>query len=199
MTLTLNNLLSLAVQTIKAPQEGASTVLSFGLGRDVLLQLLALVVVLSVIVGQLGVFALGGGFEDGAMTGPFLMSPLMATFIQFALLIVLIVSIHVIGRALGGTGSFEESLALVTWLQFILLCLQVIQFVFLLLFPVLGGLIGLASIAIFMWLLVNFVAVIHGFASLGLVFAGVLISAFGILFAMSLVLAMLGLSIPGNL
>lgn len=199
MTLTLNNLLSLVIQTIKAPQEGASTILSMGLPRDVLLQLLTLVVVLSVIAGQLGVFALGGGFEDGAMTGPFILSPLMAAFIQLALLIVLVSAVHGIGRALGGTGSFEESLALVTWLQFILLCLQVLQFVALILVPVLGGLIGLASIALFMWLLVNFVAVIHGFTSLGLVFAGVLISAFGILFAMSLVLAMLGLSIPGSL
>jgi hypothetical protein len=199
MTLTLNNLLSLVLQTIKAPQEGASTVLALGLPRDILVQLLSLVVVLSVIAGQLGVFALGGGFEDGAMTGPFIMSPLVATFIQFALLIVLVTCVHVIGRALGGTGSFEEALALVTWLQFILLCLQVIQFVALILFPMLGALIGLASIGLFLWLLVNFVAVIHGFASLGLVFAGVLISAFGVLFAMSLLLAMLGLSIPGSL
>lgn len=199
MTFSINTLLSLVVQTVKAPQEGASTILSFGLPRQILMQLLSLVVVLSVLMGQLGVFAMGGGLQDGAMTGPFLLSPVMAAFIQFALLIVLIGAVHVVGRALGGKGSFEESLALVTWLQFILLTLQVVQLVALVLFPLIGGLIGLASIGLFLWLLVNFVAVIHGFTSLGLVFAGVLISAFGILFAMSLLLAMLGLSFPGSL
>lgn len=199
MTFTPNTVLNLVVQTIKAPQEGASTILSMGLTRDVLAQLLCFVVVVSVLTGQLGVFAMGGGLQDGAMTGPFLMSPLVATFVQFALLIVLITSVHVIGRALGGRGSFEESLALVTWLQFILLSLQVVQIVALLLFPLLGGLIGLLSILLFLWLLVNFIAVIHGFSSLGLVLVGVIISAFGILFAMSLILAMLGLSFPGSL
>lgn len=199
MTFTPNAVLSLVVQTVKAPQEGASTILSLGLTRDILSQLLALVVVLSVLVGQLGVILMGGGMEDGAMTGPFVMSPLMATAVQMMILFILIVSVHVIGRALGGTGSFEESLALVTWLQFILLCLQVLQIVAIVVFPTLGALIGIASIVLFLWLLINFVAVIHGFTSLGLVFAGVLISAFGILFGMSLVLAMLGLSIPGSL
>jgi hypothetical protein len=199
MTFSINTLLSLVVQTVKSPQEGASTILSFGLPREVLVQLLTLVVVLSVLMGQLGVVAMGGGMQDGAMTGPFVMSPVMATFIQFALLVVLVGAVHVIGRALGGRGSFEEALALVTWLQFILLSLQVVQIVALVVFPMLGAVIGLASVALFLWLLVNFVAVIHGFSSLGLVFAGVLISAFGILFAMSLLLAMLGLSIPGNL
>ncbi|WP_424967712.1 MULTISPECIES: Yip1 family protein [unclassified Dinoroseobacter] len=199
MTFTPNTVLNLVVQTIKSPQEGASTILSMGLARNVLMQLLGLVVVASVITGQLGVFAMGGGLQDGAMTGPFLMSPMIATFVQFALLIVLITSVHVIGRALGGRGSFEETLSLVIWLQFILLCLQVVQILALILFPVLGALIGLVSIVLFFWLLVNFIAVIHGFTSLGLVLVGVIISAFGILFAMSLILAMLGLSFPGSL
>jgi hypothetical protein len=199
MTFSLSNLLSLAIETIRNPREGAATILSFAPPRDVLLQLLGLVVVLSVLFGQLGVLLLGGGLSDGALTGPIALSPLTAAIVQFGLLVMLVIAVYSIGRACGGTGSFEETLLLVTWLQFILLCLQLVQLVALLVVPPLGGLIGLASIGIFLWLLVNFVAVLHNFRSLGLVFAGVLISAFAIVFAMSLVLSMLGLAVPGSL
>lgn len=199
MTFSLGTLLNLVLESIRNPREGAATVLNFAPSRDVLLQLLALVVVLSVLFGQAGVVILGGGLSDGALTGPIALSPLTAAFVQFGLLVMLVISIHSIGRAFGGTGSFEETLLLVTWLQFVLLCLQLVQLLALILMPPLGGLIGLISIGIFLWLLVNFVAVIHNFRSLGLVFAGVLISAFAIVFALSLILSMLGLAVPGSL
>ncbi|MDJ0859858.1 MAG: Yip1 family protein [Dinoroseobacter sp.] len=198
MTFSLNTLLSLVLESIRNPREAAATILNFAPSRDVLLQLLALVVVLSVLFGQVGVVLLGGGLSDGALTGPIVLSPLTAAFVQFGLLVMLVISIHSIGRAFGGTGSFEETLLLVTWLQFILLCLQIIQLAALVLVPPLGGLIGLLSVGLFLWLLVNFVAVIHNFRSLGLVFAGVLISAFAIIFALSLILSMLGLAVPGS-
>ncbi len=199
MTFSLGNILSLVLESIRNPREGAATILNFAPSRDVLLQLLALVVVLSVLFGQAGVLVLGGGLSDGALTGPIVLSPLTASIVQFGLLVMLVISIHSIGRAFGGSGSFEETLLLVTWLQFILLCLQVVQLAALVLVPPIGGLVGLLSIGIFLWLLVNFVAVIHNFRSLGLVFAGVLISAFAIIFALSLVLSMLGLAVPGSL
>lgn len=198
MTFSLSTLFTLALESIRNPREGAAAILNFAPSRDVLLQLLALVVVISVLFGQLSVFVLGGGLSDGALTGPITLSPLTAAIVQFGLLVLLVISIHSIGRAFGGTGSFEETLLLVTWLQFILLCLQLVQLLALVLIPPIGALIGLISIGIFLWLLVNFVAVIHNFRSLGLVFAGVLISAFAIIFALSLILSMLGLAVPGS-
>lgn len=200
MTLTLNNLLSLVFLTIKAPQEGASTILSLGLSRQILVHSLALLVVLSVLLGQVTVFALGVSSADGEVPGQFVLSPIMSVMFYGMLAIILVMAIHVIGRGLGGTGSFEEGLALVTWLHFILLCLQVVQTLAFLTFPVsVGLLIWIASALLSFWLIINFIAVIHGFKSLGLVCVGVIISAIGIAFAMTLFLAMLGLSIPRSL
>lgn len=198
MTFSLNTLLNLVLESIRNPREGAATILNFAPSRDVLLQLLALVVVISVLFGQAGVFLLGGGLSDGALTGPIALSPLTAAVVQFGLLVMLVIAIHSIGRAFGGTGSFEETLLLVVWLQFVLLCLQLVQLLALVLIPPMGAIIGLISVVIFLWLLVNFVAVIHNFRSLGLVFAGVVISAFAIIFALSLILSMLGLAVPGS-
>ncbi|NCM97616.1 MAG: YIP1 family protein, partial [Rhodobacterales bacterium] len=71
-------------------------------------------------------------------------------------------------------GRFDEALILVVWLQFVLLGLQAVQLVAYAVAPLLADLIGLATVALFFWLLTNFVAELHGFKSLGLVFVGVL-------------------------
>jgi len=199
MTFSASTLLSLVIETIRNPREGAARILNFAPPRDVLLQMLALVVIISVLLGQLGVIALGGSLSDGALAGPFSLNPMTATIVQFGLLMLLVVSIHSIGRAMGGTGSMEETLLLVVWLQVILLCLQAAQLLALLIVPPLAAVIGLATLGIFLWLLVNFVAVVHNFRSLGLVFAGVLMSALAILFSVSLVLTVLGFSTPGGM
>jgi cysteine desulfurase/selenocysteine lyase len=102
--------------------------------------------------------------------------------------------VHRIGVFFGGTGSFEESALLVIWLQFILICVQVIQIATLFVLPPLAGLITIIAIALYLWLLVNFIAVLHGFTSLGMVFVTTLLSAFALLFVFSLILAVLGLA-----
>jgi hypothetical protein len=47
--------------------------------------------------------------------------------------------------------------------------------------PPLAGLITIIAIALYIWLLVNFIAVLHGFTSLGMVFVATLMSAFALL------------------
>ncbi len=100
------------------------------------------------------------------------------------------------GKGFGGTGSFEETMLLITWLQFILVCLQVAQTLALVLLPPFAGMIGIGALVLFFWLLVNFVAVLHGFTSLGLVFVGIILSFFGVGFGLALILTMIGLT-PG--
>jgi len=59
--------------------------------------------------------------------------------------------------------------------------------------PGLVGLIAVVSIGLFFWLLVNFIAVLHGFRSLGMVFLMTLASGSAIAFLLALVLTSLGL------
>ena len=191
MTWTLGDVLKLVWDSIKTPQEGASAILNFAPNRVAIWYMLALVVILSVLLAQ-GTNLLFGG----DVAGPFTMSPISLGIIQGVLLIVMIYATYWIGRAFGGSGSLEETMLLVTWLQFILVCVQVAQTLAMVVMPPFAGLIGVAALFIFFWLLVNFIAVLHGFSSLGLVFAGIILSFIGIGFGLALILTLIGIT-PG--
>ncbi|MGP1355829.1 Yip1 family protein [Roseicyclus sp.] len=192
---TLGSLLRLARDTVANPREGATTVLSFAPRRQALWLMFALVVVASLMMGEI-VALVTVLPADGPMTGPFVQSPLALGLIQAAFLFLMIHAIYHVGRFFGGSGSLEEAALLVIWLQFIFICVQVIQIVAILVLPPLAGIITILAVALFFWLLVNFIAVLHGFTSLGLVFVVTLLGAFGMLVFLSLVLASLGVVVP---
>jgi hypothetical protein len=193
--LTLGNLLRLVRETVANPREGATTVLSFAPERQALWLMFALVIVLSLLMRELVAFFMGFPL-DGPITGPMQSSTLMLGLVMAGFLYLTMHAVHRIGRFFGGTGSFEEAALLVIWLQFILICVQVIQIAALFIMPPLAGLITIAAIGLYVWLLVNFIAVLHGFSSLGMVFVATLLSAFALLFAFSVVLSLLGLAVP---
>ena len=191
--LSLGPLLRMARDTVSNPREGAETVLSLGLPRQALWLAFALVVVLSMLLGDI-LYLLAGVPQDGPLTGPMGGSPLVMGLLQAGFLYMMAHAITQIGRLFGGTGRFEEALTLIVWLQFIFLCVQVLQLAALLLMPPIAGLITILALALFLWLLVNFIAALHGFTSLGMVFAMTIVSAFALLFLLSLVLTMLGVT-----
>jgi hypothetical protein len=192
MTLTLNGLIAMAWRTVKNPRQGATELLSLGIPREALWPALALVVVLSILLAQMTSLLVTGGMGMAGMP----VGPAATGFIQLLLLVVMIFAVFWIGRSMGGTGSFEEAVLLVAWLQFIMVCLQVVQAVALLILPPVAGLIGIAGLFLFLWLLTNFVAVLHGFSSLIQVFVMILVSAFGIAFGLSIILTLIGVTVP---
>lgn len=194
---TLGSLLRLARDTVTNPREGAATVLSFAPARQALWLMFALVVVVSLMMGEI-VALLTSFTADGPLTDPFQQSPLMLGLVQAAFLYVMIHAMYRIGRYFGGTGSLEEAALLVIWLQFIFICIQIVQVAALVILPPVAGLITILAIALFFWLLVNFVAVLHGFTSLGLVFVATFLSAFAMLILLSMILTALGLTVPVN-
>jgi hypothetical protein len=74
---------------------------------------------------------------EGGMAMP--VGPAATGFIQLLLLVVMVFAIFWIGRSMGGSGSFEETILLVAWLQFIMVCLQVVQAVALVLVAAVGA------------------------------------------------------------
>ncbi|MBO6921349.1 MULTISPECIES: Yip1 family protein [Paracoccaceae] len=189
---TLGSLLRLARDTVANPREGATTVLTFAPPRQALWLMLALVVVVTMLLGF--VFNLVAPPAPGDVAVQ--ISPVTFGLVQGVLLIVMVHAIHRIGAAFGGTGRFEESLLLVIWLQFIFICIQVLQVLAMLILPVLGPLIFLLSIALFFWLLVNFIAALHGFRSLGQVLVMVILTLIGFALLASIILAILGVQMP---
>ncbi|MGI1661729.1 Yip1 family protein [Palleronia sp. KMU-117] len=197
MILSLNTLLPMVWRTIKNPREGAEEVLSLGIPREALWPLLVLVLVLSIILGQITTLLVASA-AGVTVTGP-LANPMVTGVLQFALLLVTIFAIHVIGRSFGGTGNLGETILLVAWLQFVMVCIQVVQTAFMLILPPVGSLLGIVGLVLFLWLLTNFVAVVHGFRSLGQVFVMILVSMFVLAFVLSILLTLAGVSVPGQI
>ncbi len=189
MTLSLTQLLAMVWRSITSPREGAAEVLALGVPRQALWLILLIVVVLSILLAQLTALIAAPG---EVMMDSILGNPVVAGSIQFGLLVIIIFAVFWIGRAMGGTGSFEESMLLMSWLQFIMVCVQVAQTLSMLVLPPLAGLIGIAALALFFWLMTSFVAVLHGFRSLAQVFVMIIVSGFTLAFIFSMLLAILG-------
>jgi hypothetical protein len=58
--------------------------------------------------------------------------------------------------------------------------------------------IALASFALFFWLLSNFIAELHGFTSIPKVLGMILISMIGLTFGITILLSIIGVSMPGG-
>jgi hypothetical protein len=186
--MNLGHLLRLARETISNPREGAATILDLHLSVPALRIAFALVVVLSMLLGELVVLVTPPP-PEGAMS----LSPVTLGLVQAAFLFVIAHAITLIGRWFGGTGSFEGALSLLIWMQFIFLCVQVLQLFAIMILPPIAGLITILALGLFFWLLVNFIATLHGFTSLGMIFVMTILSAFGIIFGLSLILTLLGI------
>lgn len=190
--LRLPVLLDMVRQTVSDPSAGAETILRLGLPRAALWLVFSLMIVLSMILGVLVMLVLGPP-EDGPLTGQ---SPVVLGLLQGAFMFLGVHAITHIGRIFGGTGGFDGALALVSWLQFIFIALQVVQLALAVIAPPLAGIVSLLAIAMFFWLLSHFITVLHGFSSVGQVFLMTLLSFVGILFTLSLVLTVLGIGLP---
>lgn len=187
MDTSFSALAALIRETIASPQDGARTVMRANLSRQARWEALALVIVLSAILSQIAAFLVAG--ESAAPAGP-----MQAALVQAIALGLTIGGMHVIGRAMGGQGSLPDAVILVAWLQAVMVVAQAVQVVTLVILPPVSVLIGLLSMVLFLWLLTNFIAVLHGFESLGKVFGGIVLSAFGLAVILVIVLNILGIS-----
>jgi hypothetical protein len=189
MQLNLPLLMALVRETLARPREAGLRVLRMDMPDDGRWLAFVLVVVLSVILGQVSILLMGEGGFGGSLL-------VMAVF-QSSVLLALVVGVQGIGRMAGGRGSFPDTLVLITWLQFVMLVFQIVQIVVLLVVPPLFGVITILSLLVFLRTLTTFVQVLHGFESFLKTGAAVMLSFFGIAMAMAIVLSILGFA-PGG-
>ncbi|MFV0361448.1 YIP1 family protein [Tropicimonas sp.] len=198
MTLTRSPIRELVLETLRDPRVAARRILAAHLPLAALWEALALVVVLSVLTGQVATMLVGGLTPDSVSLLPvFFFSPFLLALVQGVLLVVMVAAVYGIGRAFGGQGQFAGALALVTWLQFLMVCLQVLQGVALVIAPLLSTLLGLAGVVAFFYLLTIFICELHGFTRPGMVFAGILATLVGMIFILSILLGILGIGYVG--
>lgn len=176
--------------TILAPREAARRIIAMQLSVSTGWLGMGLAVVLSTLLTV--VSAKVSPFEAEPGLTQLTDSPLLLAIMLALLLMMALALIMGIGRAMGGQGQFVDALVLLAWLEAVLLLLQAAQIVFLLIFPLVAILLGLFSFVVFLWVLANFIAELHRFASAPKVLGMILLT----FFAMSFVLALLGLGVP---
>ena len=196
MTLSFKFLLDQVLTTIRTPRDGAQWVKSITMPRQSRWEALALFMVVGVVFNQITGFLMFGDFRI-IMMG-LTLNPITYAMIQMAVLVIMVFAVFWIGRAMGGTGGFGDAILLIAWLQAIMTLLQVAQTIAILLIPALGIIIAVASFMLFFWLLSNFIAELHGFTSIPKVLGMILISMIGLTFGMTILLSIIGISMPGG-
>ncbi len=181
--------------TLADPRGAAAALLSTTPLRDLLLQLAVIVVIFGVILTWTTAVLIPG--PSNPFVDALLGNPILFAVIQLMTLMLSVLAILVIGRVFGGIGSFEQTLFIMIWLQFFMLLAQAVLVAVAIIAPTLAGLLNTASYVYFIWLMVNFIAVLHGFRSLWAVFAGLIATMFALSFVILFVLGVIGLSVEG--
>ena len=194
MDLTLSQMAALVKLTLQRPREAARVVMRIPLPLQARWGVIALMAVLSALLMQAMVMLLPQPVgPDGAALrpiGPFFWAGMVA----FGMVVTALVA-HALGRRFGGKGELADAVILIGWLQFIQLLMVVLQLLVMVVLPLAAPVVEIVAVVLFLWLLVNFVAEMHGFRSLGMVFLGVILAFVGIVMAMSLLLVLLGIGI----
>ena len=190
MTLTWSDLF---VQTLRQPAEAAQVILGTPLSRGTIFTALVAGAALnSVVTGvSLQLFPLPQQWPG------FISSPL-TYFVLVAVGLLLFVQLLTwAGRTVGGEGRTDDLLKLMVWLQFVRVALQVIGLVLTVLLPVLGGLYGIAVLALSIWIVLHFVKAGHRLSSLGSAALVLFITVVGLIVGLSLLLTLSGIGSLG--
>ncbi|WP_309665140.1 Yip1 family protein [Tabrizicola sp.] len=185
----IDTLVGLARLSLQDPRKGARALLDMDVPLPARSAGLFLMAVASAILMHLGAMLLPP--TDDAVANFVTGSPIRSAIMQFVVLAVSVVLIHRIGRFQGGTGTFDDSMLIVVWLQVLMLMLQVVQLVALAVSPPLAGIINLAGLVLFFWLITSFIAELHGFTSRRAVFVGIVITMFAVAFVLVFVMILI--------
>jgi len=196
VSITLQDLIRAAAETLRSPRDAAKQVMAVQMTRRQRWDTLFLIAVLSAILAYLSLFLAGP--DTGVMadeTGP--VGPFMLVFSQTVVMLVMVFAIHFLGRAAGGTGTLDDTILLVSWMQFILICLQVLQIIAAVIMPPVALLLGMAGLVLVFVLLTVFVSELHGFRSLTGVFFSVLVVMMVLATIIRAIFSMLGVNLMG--
>lgn len=177
------------VQTsLRAPRDAARTIMSMGLGRDVLWTALALVAVANTFLVLLMVQTSGS-----AMPLPSYFDSPLALFVLIAgLMVVYIHAMYWAGLAIGGQGSLMDVLALVVWFQVLRAMAQGAVILLSLAIPPAGLLLSLVVAIWGFWVFINFLSTALNLRSPWHAIAVLLVAFVGLVFGLGILMALLG-------
>ncbi len=192
--MTRDELIAMAVLTLKTPALAAHQLMSQQVPRQFLWLALALMGVLNALVYAAAV-VIRPPVPTQVM---FLPSPFVYLVIVSAGLFALVWAIYLVGRWMGGTGSLDDVLVLVTWMQALRVAAQAGMMVVMLLSSILSLMASFAVFVLGIWIGLHFVNEGHRLGSMGRA-AGVLVGAGMVtLMGVSLLLSLVALPFIGG-
>jgi hypothetical protein len=182
----------LVIDSLARPRTAARQVLGLGLSEGPLLQAAVLVTCVGMLLGGLAVRLSPGAVDP--VSAAVIRNPLIGAAAQLAIMAVIVVLTVRIGRLFGGQGGVWEALALVVWLDVVMVLIQGVQLVLLLLVPPLAAILAVATLFWAVWAYANFVAELHGFRNPVVVLGAVVVTAIVLFFSTAMLLEILGLT-----
>ncbi|WP_170606989.1 YIP1 family protein [Ruegeria arenilitoris] len=156
------SLRALVMTTVTNPAEAARQLLALKLNRETLWLGLALAIVLNSLVHV--VSNMLAPLQDPdlqALAGSLVLYVVLAG----GSLLLSIAAVYQVGRLLGGTGSFEDVMILMVWMQFFRVLVQVFSLILMLIMPGLFAVLAFAAALFMLYVVVHFIDQAHRFGS----------------------------------
>lgn len=190
--MSLDGWKALFTLTFRDPAAAARVVLGLGLVKVELLLSLTLMTVLNAIVFSVFYQISSTQIAASEIFPAAYQSPTIYAVLTGGMSLLTVITLLWSGRALGGRGTLDGFLAVITWLQVLRLAVQVVVLVLLFVMPTLAGMLAIAGNLWGLWILVHFINVAHGFENMGRA-ASVLVMAVMVgLFGLTLIVALIG-------
>lgn len=181
--------------SIATPYEAAQALLAL---RPSTMRIVEAAILVSVVDALIvGVLA-GGAFTIPLPEGDMTLGPLAHAALLAASFLLSAGALQVGGQILGGKGRFEQSLLVVVWLEVIAVAIQFLQLISALIVPPLAPILGIAGLLVLFWCLIHFTRALHGFTGYGRPILAVVLGAFLVGIAVSLLVGLLGFGGPPN-
>jgi hypothetical protein len=186
----------LLIESLKRPRAAARRVLDAGFPGPQLVEAAILVAVVGVVLGYLALRLSPEALD--VVSAAVIYNPLLGAAVQLGVMAIAVFLTVRLGRLFGGTGTTYGALALVVWLNAIMVLVQAAQLVALAIVPPLATVLAIATIVWALWAFANFVAELHGFQNPFIVLAVVILTAIVVFLGTALIFAILGITPQGT-
>lgn len=182
----------LVIDSLVRPRAVARQILAAQVPEALLLQAAVMVTCLGVVLGYVAL-QISPDAKDVVMASV-LGVPLLGALAELAAMGAVVVLTVLVGRLFGGTGGLWGALALVVWLNAVMVLIQAVQLVALAVLPPLAAALAIATMFWALWAYANFVAELHGFQNPVIVLGAVILTGIVLFFGTAMLLAILGIT-----
>ncbi|MBP7000125.1 YIP1 family protein [Amaricoccus sp.] len=187
----------LVAQTFLKPREAARRVLAAGFPPGVVAEAALAVTSLGIVLGYLAL-RVAHGVPADPVSAALLARPLVGVLVQLAALLLVAWLTATLGRRFGGRGDLLGAATAIVWLNAATLVVQVLQLVALVLAPPLAAALAMVTLVWLLWAFACFVAELHGFASPAIVLGVVVLVGVSLVFLLTFIAALAGLTPQGT-